>query len=113
LVPQLVLNRKPNATLAIPADGRQRGLNPKNCGIFRRWEGSMSDRVPSYRRHKQSGQAIVTLTDGLGHRKDVLLGKWESLDHYTGHRISCSMAGESPRERPDNKQTKVTSGRAR
>jgi integrase len=37
-----------------------------------------SDRVPSYRRHKQSGQAIVTLTDGLGGRKDILLGKWKS-----------------------------------
>ena len=35
----------------------------------------MSDRkrsVPSYRRHKQSGQAIVTLSDGLGGRHDVL-----------------------------------------
>jgi hypothetical protein len=31
--------------------------------------------VPSYRRHKQSGQAIVTLTDDAGRRKDVLLGK--------------------------------------
>src|SRR5262249_36005241 len=31
--------------------------------------------VPSYRRHKQSGQAVVTLTDGLGGRRDVLLGK--------------------------------------
>jgi integrase len=31
--------------------------------------------VPSYRKHKQSGQAIVTLTDGLGGRRDVLLGK--------------------------------------
>jgi integrase len=40
----------------------------------------MSDRVPSYRRHKQSGQAIVTLTDGLGHRKDVLLGKWQTQE---------------------------------
>ncbi|MBL8800282.1 MAG: site-specific integrase [Planctomycetia bacterium] len=30
--------------------------------------------VPSYRKHKQSGQAIVTLTDGLGSRHDVLLG---------------------------------------
>jgi integrase len=30
--------------------------------------------VPSYRKHKQSGQAIVTLTDGLGGRRDVLLG---------------------------------------
>jgi integrase len=31
--------------------------------------------VPSYRLHKQSGQAVVTLTDGLGERRDVLLGK--------------------------------------
>jgi integrase len=30
--------------------------------------------VPSYRRHEQSGQAVVTLTDGLGGRRDVLLG---------------------------------------
>ena len=31
--------------------------------------------VPSYRRHKQSGQAIVTLPDGCGGRRDILLGK--------------------------------------
>jgi integrase len=30
--------------------------------------------VPSYRLHKQSGQAVVTLPDGLGRRRDVLLG---------------------------------------
>src|SRR6516165_1639474 len=36
----------------------------------------MSDRVPSYRRHKQSGQAVVTLPDGFGGRRDVLLGKY-------------------------------------
>lgn len=37
----------------------------------------MSNRrhIPVYRLHKQSGQAIVTLTDGLGNRRDVLLGK--------------------------------------
>ena len=33
-------------------------------------------RVPSYRRHKQSGQAIVTLPDGTGSRHDVLLGTY-------------------------------------
>src|SRR5215471_13144300 len=32
-------------------------------------------KVPSYRLHKQSGQAVVTLTDGLGTRRDVLLGR--------------------------------------
>jgi integrase len=36
---------------------------------------SKTSRIPSYRRHKQSGQAIVTLTDGLGGRRDILLGK--------------------------------------
>ena len=35
---------------------------------------SQTLRVPTYRKHKQSGQAIVTLTDGLGGRRDVLLG---------------------------------------
>jgi hypothetical protein len=34
--------------------------------------------VPSYRKHKQSGQAIVTLTNSLGSRCDVLLGKYGS-----------------------------------
>jgi hypothetical protein len=36
--------------------------------------------IPSYRLHKQSGQAIVTLTDGLGGRHDVLLGKFGSAE---------------------------------
>jgi integrase len=37
---------------------------------------SNKPRVPSYRRHKQSGQAIVTLTDAAtGRRRDVLLGR--------------------------------------
>lgn len=35
-----------------------------------------SARDPRYRHHKQSGQAIVTLTDGAGGRRDVLLGKY-------------------------------------
>jgi integrase len=36
--------------------------------------------VPSYRLHRQSGQAVVTLTDGLGGRRDVLLGKYGTAD---------------------------------
>lgn len=36
--------------------------------------------VPSYRLHKQSGQAIVTLSDGLGGRRDVLLGAFGSSE---------------------------------
>jgi integrase len=34
--------------------------------------------IPSYRLHKQSGQAIVTLTDAAGNRHDVLLGKHDT-----------------------------------
>jgi integrase len=42
--------------------------------------------VPSYRLHKQSGQAVVTLPDGLGKRRDVLLGEYgtpKSRREYT------------------------------
>jgi integrase len=35
---------------------------------------------PAYRLHRQSGQAIVTLPDGLGGRHDVLLGLYESQE---------------------------------
>jgi hypothetical protein len=34
--------------------------------------------IPTYRLHKQSGQAVVTLPDGLGGRRDVLLGKYDT-----------------------------------
>jgi hypothetical protein len=40
-------------------------------------------RVPTYRQHTQSGQAIVTLPDGLGGRKDVLLGKYGTKESRT------------------------------
>jgi integrase len=33
-------------------------------------------RVPTYRLHRQSGQGIVTLTDGIGGRRDILLGRY-------------------------------------
>ena len=42
-----------------------------------------SKKIPSYRRHKSSGQAIVTLTDGTGRRRDVLLGKHGSAASRT------------------------------
>jgi integrase len=35
-------------------------------------------RIPSYRLHKQSGQAIVTLPDGFGGRRDYTLGAYGS-----------------------------------
>jgi hypothetical protein len=39
---------------------------------------SYRNHVPSYRLHKQSGQAVVTFSDGLGSRRDVLLGRFGS-----------------------------------
>jgi integrase len=42
--------------------------------------------VPSYRLHRQSGQAVVTLTDGLGNRRDVLLGRHDSPESHAEYR---------------------------
>lgn len=36
----------------------------------------MSDSIPLYRRHKNSGRAVVTLPDGRGGRRDIYLGKY-------------------------------------
>lgn len=41
---------------------------------------------PSYRLHKQSGQAVVTLSDGLGNRKDVLLGPHGTEESHQEYR---------------------------
>jgi integrase len=42
---------------------------------------SNKPRVPSYRLHRQSGQAVVTLTDSVtGRRKDHLLGKYDTAE---------------------------------
>jgi hypothetical protein len=58
--------------------------------------------VPSYRKHRQSGQALVTLTDGLGGRKDILLGKHgtkESRVEYARVIAEWEAAGRTvPRE---------------
>jgi integrase len=54
--------------------------------------------IPSYRLHKQSGQAVVTLPDGLGGRRDVLLGKYgtaESRAEYTRILAEWEVAGRS------------------
>src|SRR5262249_48285788 len=77
-------------------------------------EGSkrMPPRIPKYRLHKQSGQAVVTLPTGAGRRRDVLLGKYgtpESRLEYarviaewetSGRRLSspATLAGPSVNE---------------
>ncbi|HYT92856.1 MAG TPA: hypothetical protein VEL76_29335 [Gemmataceae bacterium] len=41
---------------------------------------SRRNHIPAYRLHKQSGQAVVTLPDGLGRRRHVLLGNHGSTE---------------------------------
>src|SRR5262249_28138635 len=68
--------------------------------VFRRRVHRMSRRrssVPSYRLHKQSGQAVVTLSDGLGNRRDVLLGKYgtpESRQEYARVIVEWEASGQ-------------------
>src|SRR5262245_28599163 len=40
----------------------------------------MSQRVPSYRRHRPTGQAVLTLTDVAGKRRDYYLGTYGSRE---------------------------------
>jgi integrase len=57
--------------------------------------------VPKYRHHKQSGQAVVTLTDGCGNRRDVLLGKHgtrASREEYARVIAEWEAAGRCPPE---------------
>jgi hypothetical protein len=68
--------------------------------------------VPSYRLHKQSGQAIVTLRNpATGQRRDVLLGKYgtpESRREYARVIAEWEAAGRRPLA-PDTGES--TSGR--
>jgi integrase len=60
---------------------------------------SKKPRIPTYRLHKQSGHAVVTLTDGTGIRRDVLLGKYDSPEsHATYERVilEWSLRGRRP-----------------
>lgn len=52
-----------------------------------------SQKVPAYRLHKQSGQAIVTLVDLAGVRKDVLLGRY-GTDESREHTFVLSASGK-------------------
>jgi integrase len=67
----------------------------------------MSRRDPSYRLHKQSGQAIVTLSDGMGGRRDVLLGPYDSPQSREQYyrvlaewRANGGTASQAPAENP-------------
>jgi integrase len=62
----------------------------------------MSERnhIPTYRKHKQSGQAVVTLTDGLGGRRDVLLGKYGTTESRTEYARIIAEWEAAGRRRP-------------
>src|SRR5262249_50446760 len=65
--------------------------------------------VPSYRKHRQSGQAVTTLTDSMGGRRDVLLGKYgpaASRHEYAGVISEWEAAGRRlPSENPSSSLT--------
>src|SRR5439155_12855922 len=57
----------------------ERGPKACNCGNVPHKGFRMSrSRVPSYRHHKPSGQAVVTIRDQGGERRDVYLGEYDS-----------------------------------
>jgi integrase len=65
--------------LEYPSASDGAAKKPKQSAeFFRKGVVRMSDKrhVPTYREHKQSGQAIVTLPDGCSSRRDILLGKY-------------------------------------
>src|SRR5262249_49747569 len=80
---RLSLKRFRRSTFCLPAGVRQRGRNPlivrystANGGFT-----AMSRRpnpVPTYRQHKPSGQAVITIRHTDGTRRDVYLGAFNS-----------------------------------
>jgi integrase len=64
---------------------------------------------PSYRLHRQSGQGVVTLTDGLGGRRDFLLGKYDTLESREKyHRLLGEWNAASRRLTPFGQQPPST-----
>jgi hypothetical protein len=54
------------------------------------------NQIPTYRLHKQSGQAIVTVSNG-GKRRDILLGKYGSPESRTEYqRIFAELNASGP-----------------
>jgi integrase len=64
--------------------------------------------VPSYRKHKQSGNAIVTLTDGLGGRRDILLGQHGSKESRVEYARVIAEWEAAGRTRPSSAAADLT-----
>jgi integrase len=62
---------------------------------------SNQSRIPSYRLHKQSGQALVTLPDGFGSRRDVLLGRYGTQESRAEYLRVVSEWETNGRRSPD------------
>jgi integrase len=56
--------------------------------------------VPIYRLHKPSGQAVVTLRDAAGHRRDIYLGVFDSEDSRAEYRRVLAEWEQSGRQVP-------------
>src|SRR5262245_32359424 len=75
----------------------------------RRKQSPSRPHTPSYRLHKQSGQAIVTLPDGTGGRRDVLLGRHGSPESEAEYkRVIGEWHANGGRPRPPARAQAVT-----
>jgi hypothetical protein len=57
---------------------------------------SRRNHIPAYRLHKQSGQAIVTLPDGLGGRHDFTLGEYGAAARARSYETKALMIRRCP-----------------
>jgi integrase len=92
--------------MARPQDLKKRGTLPRRRANAMKQAKS----VPSYRKHRQSGQAVVTLPDGLGRRHDILLGKYgtqQSRLEYSRVITEWEVAGRSLPQSPDGQDLTI------
>jgi hypothetical protein len=65
--------------------------------------------IPTYRRHKQTGRAIVTVRDHLGARRDILLpGEFRSKESTAEYDRICSVLRANDGRLPETKGGTVT-----
>jgi hypothetical protein len=64
--------------------------------------------VPSYRLHKPTGQAVVTIRTATGERRDVYLGKYNSEESRAEYaRVIAELASSTPAA-PKNTAAELT-----
>ena len=70
---------------------------------------SRRQKIPSYRLHSQSGQAVVTLPDSLGSRHDVTLGKYDTPESRAEYaRVIAEWEASNHHVLPRNGQGSIT-----